>query len=87
MTYAKYPLDEIRPGQAQTTFVRDLLPEVSQYEFKMLKYLFKSNNARLIKAIKSYNYERMQRLETGQGESKILFYTGTIEQMSRSLEN
>ena len=87
MTYARYPLDEITPEQACITFVKEVEPEGSKYEHKMIKFLMKTNQARITKVLKAYNYNKMSWLENQRGTCDLMFYCSSIEQMSKAIDN
>jgi hypothetical protein len=47
----------------------------------------KANNSRMSKAIKSYNYEKMRNIELTMTSCNLMFYSSSIELMSKAIEN
>ena len=76
LTYASYPLCPITVDQAKMSFLNELVPEQSSYEFKLLKCMLKYNNARLLKAVKTYSYEKMAKFEVNKEKQILVFYAG-----------
>ena len=42
------------------TFMTEITPSNASYENKLLKLMMKYNGAKLVKAVKCFNYNRMQ---------------------------